>query len=82
MTNLQTLMMDTILPNLLYFPPAATQVQRLLELDSFVKNQKQFTAKIHCEATMMALIHFFTSTPSPMPVTPYSKVPDLSFLFQ
>jgi hypothetical protein len=56
MTDLRTLMMDVILPNLGHIPNAVIYVKQLLELDKFVK-KKQFTGEIHCEATMMALIH-------------------------
>lgn len=82
MTDLRTLMKEIILPKLTNIPDAATHINRILELDSFVM-KILFTGKIHCEATMMALIHSFTSKLLTNRVAPFTNrvTPDLRPLF-
>jgi hypothetical protein len=82
MTDLETLMKTVILPELSSIPDAATHVDRLLNLEKFAK-KVLFTGKIHCEATMMALIHSFTSIVSSKRVAPFTNriTPDLRPLF-
>ena len=75
-------MKEIILPKLTHIPDAATHVNRLLELDSFVM-QTLFTGKIHREVTMMALIYSFASKLLTKRVAPFTNkdTPDLRPLF-
>lgn len=82
MDDIRTLMKELVLPKLTRtIPDAATHVDRILN-DKFTK-KLQFTGKIHCETTMMALVHSFTSKPPTKCVPPFTKgtTPDLRPLF-
>jgi hypothetical protein len=74
MMSLRNLMMDVILPKLSLFRDVdnTALIQQLLDRQDFANNKK-FTGKIHCEATLMALVHSFTSTAPPKRVLPFSK---------
>jgi hypothetical protein len=58
MADLETIMKTLILPELSSIPDAAAHLDRLLNLKGFAKKIR-FSGKIHCEATMMALIYSF-----------------------
>jgi hypothetical protein len=60
MMGLRNLMMDVILPKLGLFQDIdnTALIQRLLDREDFA-NEKKFTGKIHCEATLMALVHSY-----------------------
>lgn len=84
MTKLSDLMTNTILPELK--PSSGVDIsdaiQRLLRRQDFA-NKTKFTGKIHCEATLMALVHSFSSAQPSQRVPPFSKraTQDLRDLF-
>jgi hypothetical protein len=75
MMNLQDLMKTTILPRLKKRSGIDNEaaIQQLLEREDFTRKSR-FSGTIHCEATLMALVHSFSSAvPLQKEVPPFSK---------
>jgi hypothetical protein len=71
MTKLPDLMEKTILPKLK--SRSTVFVQQLIQRKDF-KAKSKFSGTIHCEASLMALVHSFSSVgPSQKTVHPFSK---------
>ena len=74
MANLPNLMMTTILPRLRTTPGRDNNflIQQLIGSNGFYKKSK-FSGTIHCEASLMALVHSFTVKSSQNKISPFTK---------
>ena len=72
MADLPNLMKRTILPRLRSFgPDNHTLIQQLIDSKGFNKKSK-FSGTIHCEASLMALVHSFSVEPSQKNIAPFT----------
>jgi len=74
MTDLRSLMMETIFPRLNQHPKLDKQsiIEELLARPDFA-TKKRFTGTMHCEASLMALIYSFSVAPPGRAVAPFTK---------